>query len=283
MCFKSVLETFDEFNTSRYDYIKSLLDDDKNRKLFVETYILNNLNKKANITDPKYKNHVLAYLAYVIIRLFTPHEHDTTTIDLYDSESNYEGSNKSNYYNIVKRIKSMHTNLFMASGNIKLLLVAASCYGENKYSFNDTLINMFNVLTNEQILFLGSIIDCDRVPILESLGTLDVDSVLYYYNNENFVDNIHNIVMPETHSETVNYMMQINDYDTMLNYFNFTINKLYNDTCLFPSSQYRDHQLSSEQLKKLLLIISCNSYNIQYKFSSFCKILNTKQLVCASV
>lgn len=281
MCFKSVLETFVEFDTSRYNYIKSLLDDDRNRKLFVETYILDNLNKTVNITDPKYKHHVLAYLSYVIIRLFTPHEHDTTTIDLYDSESNYDGSNKSNYYNIVKRIKSMHTNLFMTSGNIKLLLVATSCYGENKYSFNETLINMFNVLTNEQILFLGAVNDTANVPILESLGTPDVDSVLYYYNNENFVDNLHNIEVPEYHSETVDYMLKIYDYDTMLNYFNFTIHKMYNDICLF--TEYYDHQLTSEQLKKLLLIMSSTSYNIKYKFMSFCKILNTKQLTYAGI
>lgn len=281
MSFKSVLETFVEFDTSRYNYIKSLLDDDRNRTLFVETYILNNLNKTANITDPKYKNHVLAYLVYVIIRLFTPHEHDTTTIDLYDSESNYDGNNKSNYYNIVKRIKNKHDNLGMSSGNFKLLLIAASSYGENKYSFNETLINIFNILTNEQILFLGAVNDTSNVPILESFGTLDVDSVLYYYNNENFIDNLQNIEVSENQTETVDYMLNVYKYNNMLNYFNFAINKLYNDTCLF--TQNREHQLTSEQLKKLLLIMSSTSYNIKYKFRSFCKILNTEQLTYVGV
>lgn len=276
MAFIQELKSFINFDFNKInDIYNTLISNNNDISMIIESQIFNYIYKNPNIYNERYQTYVISYLSFLIMRLFTQHNYVEPIIDIYDDETHTNCNNKSKYYNIVKTLNNKNYNIFMTPNDVKRLIISASNFGESKTSFNSTITDIFNILTPEQIIILSTINDSLGNNILETITSNDPDSILYYDQNIDIIHTLENINITQTHLDDINYLNSVYNYQDKINYFHFSINKLYhNDVGIMRNSSI---VINSQQLQKLLFIISSTS-NIETKFTTFCKQLSYKQL-----
>lgn len=281
MAFITELKNFIKFDITEINNLyNSLISNNNHSSIFVQDKIFNSIYKNSNIYNEQYQTHIISYLTYLIIRLFTPHNYEEENIDVYDVEMSTYYINKSKYYNIVKNLKDKHHDIFMTSGDVKQIIMASINFGEKQLSFNDTIIQIFNILTPEQITVLATIKDILGRDILDTIISNDPDSCLYYKPNVDQFSILKSTNVTQEHNDEINYLVSVYNYQDKIKYFHFAIDKLYyQDVGVMRDSSII---INSELLQKLLFTISSTS-NVQSKFTTFCKLLSCEQLTYIGV
>lgn len=300
MGYKEVIKSiFNYNNDSELQFINNYITEDRmsdvNFKNFIKNEILNkiyNINNVNNVNNEKKQHNMICYLSYVIITLFTNHEHDISSIDTYDildnqyinSDVNYEDNN--NYNNIyqnnsklvymVKNIYNLgYLDIILNHNKLHYILSVLHLYANNEIEFMETLTKLFESLNYYQIVFLCLIKNTNNERIVHYLTCYDNENPLYFING-NFNNIQYNYVVSDNKENIINYLNGLYTPEEKLDYLSFGIKKIYCSD--FGLSKSINVCLFNNQLQYLLKYITDRTMTVSERFDKYCNILSYNQL-----